>query len=266
MLKLCVIGNSHVACFKSGWAAIAQYFPDVELTIYPFHGLFYDSFTPVPDEGILRTEKDMIRNRFIHLLGGDGHIRVSEFDACLIIGGTRPLSASLERFSRQVRRATIIDWFDHSHINMLVQKIRVLSDLPINIAFNPLLAFKDPSENPVTNIDFQGTMNVLKDYLPASRGVRVFVQPEQTIQGAFGSKLEYATGERLSNASVLPGATPVVEYDLMHMNSAFGALFLSEILASRGFCPEDLKLPKPDGHLSLAARAALTGGTGAGGR
>ena len=49
MIKICVIGNSHAASIKSGWLAISEYYPEVELTIYPFHGLYYETFTPVPD-------------------------------------------------------------------------------------------------------------------------------------------------------------------------------------------------------------------------
>ena len=62
------------------------------------------------------------------------------------------------------------------------------------------------------------------------------------------SKLEYAAGERLA------GAKQEIIDDLVHMNAAYGALFLSQVLADHGFKPEALQRLKPDGHLPFAER------------
>ncbi len=254
MIKICVIGNSHAASIKSGWLAISEYYPEVELTIYPFHGLYYETFTPVPEEGLLRMEKDIIRNRFIHLLGGDGHVRINNFDQCLIVGGVKLQAALFDTYSEQVRRTALIDWYENSHIHLLVKKIRLLSDLPIDITLNPLRAFRSLSENWMEGYSYQGTIDILNAYLQEAYNARLYGQPDNTIEGAFASKVEYAVGEYRPNSSTLPGATPTIEDDLLHMNRAFGALMLAKILAAQGMRPKALKLPEPDGHIALAKR------------
>ena len=254
MVKICLIGNSHAASIKSGWTAISKFYPDVDLTIYPFHGLYYETFTPVPEEGLLRMEKDIIRNRFIHILGGDGHVHIKEYDHCIIVGGVKLQAALFEIYSEQVRRASLIDWYENSHIHLLVKKIRVLSDLPISITVNPLRASRDIDENWMEGYSYQGTIDILNDHLEECHNARMIGQPDRTIEGAFSTKVEYAVGEYRPNTSTLPGATPVIEDDLMHMNSAFGALMLAKIMASIGIEADGLKLPEPDGHIPLAER------------
>jgi len=84
---------------------------------------------------------------------------------------------------------------------------------------------------------------------------RLLVQPIETLITPTLSKLEYVVGERLTGASLVPGAKQEIIEDLVHMNAAYGALFLSQILAEHGFSPENLKLPKPEGHLPFAERS-----------
>ena len=42
MMKICVLGNSHIASLKNGWDRVGQKYPDIELVFFGARGAGLD--------------------------------------------------------------------------------------------------------------------------------------------------------------------------------------------------------------------------------
>jgi hypothetical protein len=257
-LKICLIGNSHSGCFKSGWDAISEYYPEVEIAFFPHCGNFYGMFEPDFDTRELYVKNEFVRKTFERLSGNNGRISLPAFDLCIIVGGFTVWGGALGgHYSAQVQKQAAVDFFNTAHISVLIKKIRQLSDVEILAVHNPFAAFRKDRQHSLAGYDPVKGMAIVNELAGRPQNVTVLLQPEDTRDGLFASRLEFAAGERLTGASLVPGAKQEIIDDLVHMNAAYGALFLSRILQDRGFSPKNLKLPVPDGHLPFAQRNTL---------
>ncbi len=261
-LKICLIGNSHSGSFKSGWEAISAYYPKVGITFFPHTSHYYHKFGVDTASKLLTMDDPVIRERFYISSGGMSDIDFGVFDMCMIVGGmfhwrlhNRP------RFSARVAAATARDSFIGQHTSILVEKIRMISDVPIIIVPNPYGARNGvAAASKIESIAFENEL--INRFLSTEHNARIVPQPEETMLTEYVSRLEYAVGERKREATPGADGQPEVLNDLAHMNAAYGALFLSQILAEQGFRPKDLQLPEPDGRLSISKpqKGTATGG------
>lgn len=253
-LKLCLIGNSHLGCFKTGWDAISGAYPGVEMKFYPHCGNYYDMFRVDTKAGLLHVDNDFVRSQFDRLSGNGGTIRPESFDLCLIVGGITAWGGVQGVYSLQVQQQAALDFFESSNTHLLVDKIRKLSSVEINCVHNPLEALREKPVRKVTGYDYLSGISLINEMIGEKYNATLFSQPTITMTKSNTSRLEYAAGERLTGASLVKGAKQEIIDDLVHMNAAYGALFLSEILAKKGIKAKNLSLPKPDGHLPFVQR------------
>ena len=252
-LKICLIGNSHSGCIRTGWDAIKDYYPTVDIKSYPHSGEYYDLFRVHAPEKYLSIDDAFVQNQFEMLSGNEGNIAFYSFDLCLVVGGIYSREFLQNGYSNQVYEAMISDYISDSHVRILLEKIRQISDIPITILSTPYGGRRDKVA--AVSLEKLVADNRKMDAILAEKyDARLLVQPIETLITPTLSKLEYVVGERLTGASLVPGAKQEIIEDLVHMNAAYGALFLSQILADHGFKPEALQLPKPDGHLPFAER------------
>jgi hypothetical protein len=99
VIRLCVIGNSHLAAYKLGWDALkaASATPPVQPV---FFGAPRDGMRRVKlSGGVITPTRADIGDHFRRMSGGLGEIRLADYDAFLLIG----LGASVKRVMRFVR-------------------------------------------------------------------------------------------------------------------------------------------------------------------
>lgn len=97
-LRLCVIGNSHIAALKLGWDTVrAENGPERDVVAPTFFGAPRDGIRHVRLEGesLVARRKD-ITDYFKLISGGQDRIRLGDFDAFLLVG----LNVSSKRILR----------------------------------------------------------------------------------------------------------------------------------------------------------------------
>lgn len=98
MIRLCVMGNSHLAAFKLGWDALVKDNDPTARALSPvFFGAPRDAMRHVRQEDgrIIPTRKD-VPESFERMSGGQREIRLADYDAVLLVG----LGVSIKRILR----------------------------------------------------------------------------------------------------------------------------------------------------------------------
>jgi hypothetical protein len=101
VIRLCVIGNSHLAAYKLGWDALTAAGDPVGRAVRPtFFGAPRDGLRQVKQEAgrIIPTRRD-IAEGFARMSGGHREIVLAEYDAVFLVG----LSLSVKRILRFYR-------------------------------------------------------------------------------------------------------------------------------------------------------------------
>ena len=83
-MKLCVLGNSHIACLKFAWQRLQTDYPGVHLTFFGAHHLNFYS-TQYVDGCILPTSENVLSS-FELTSGGQSTIRLGDYDLFWIHG------------------------------------------------------------------------------------------------------------------------------------------------------------------------------------
>jgi hypothetical protein len=101
VLRLCIIGNSHIAAIKLGWEQVVSESPADWQDIAPvFFGAPQDSLRHLRLEaGSLVSRKKDVTDHFVRMSGGRDRITLGDYDAFLLVG----LSVSSKRILRFYR-------------------------------------------------------------------------------------------------------------------------------------------------------------------
>lgn len=229
MIRLCVIGNSHVASLKKGWNELSGQYPDVRLTFFACRGRHL--LRLAARDGCLTSDIEALRQILSFTSGGSPEVRVSEYDRFLIYGSeARPYFTSpSEVFSRAVVMQSVHDSVEGTLAVHLLRQLRLLTDKPVYIGHCPLVGAKEvrSRQNPKTFVDGIALANrVFYESLCAE----LVAQPIETIVNGMATDPVYVRGAtRLAVGDALDDL-PQPETDFSHMNGEFGRLWLMRFL------------------------------------
>lgn len=256
-LKICILGNSHVASFKTGWQAIREFYPNIEITFYPFNGpsharQFFTSFTPEHDS--LTISNPNLKARFIQLSRSDGYVRPNEFDQMLVVGGFHWWHG-IDRtaYSTQVIQAALRTHVSKANIWPFLKNLRKISDIPVALTHVPFVASREVSIARA-QAGYQDEVKLVNASVLASMKAQMISQPEVTFGPYLQTHLKYAIGEYYLQKGSADEPKQVLVDDRWHMNSAFGAKFLVKYLRSLSVKANNLDLPVPMGHVPINAQ------------
>jgi hypothetical protein len=250
-MKICVLGNSHLAAFKLGWEQIAQATPGVTVD---FFGLGRNTFrhTALQEGAIVPTKPELVEKMRL-FSGGHDRIEPARYGAFVITGlvvglprvlrflsghgiagevADRPQIVSYEMFQ---------DAFD-AEINAtpmphLVDMIRQVSQGPIINFMRPLRSAVILEEDKRRKAFYEaqiasGDMPYAADLLdrlmtPHLKGAMVALrQPEETTVGGVLTDKRFSVGStRLRDESEAHD-----EDDISHMNGDYGAICMTQVL------------------------------------
>lgn len=255
-LRVCLIGNSHSGCFKTGWDAISNYYDNIEISFYPHHGEFYNSFQVDEKTKTLGMTDEFVRLNFEKLSGNGGIIDFRNFDLCIVVGGISLSSYFTNNFySKQVIKQIAKDHFESSHINVLFSKIRLISDIEVLLVPAPNSVSRKKVDNHLEpGRDIIHTL-INRSILKPKNAMLALPPSEVWESNNVHFKQKYAAGERLTGASLVPGNKKEIIDDLVHMNAAYGALFLKRIFADMGEkAKKGMVMPVADGDIPFSER------------
>lgn len=255
-MKICVIGNSHSQCLAQAWRKLKARYPGVSMTFFAYIGRYYDRFEVDKENGVLTISGPWVRERLAASSGGSGDIDFSDFDSCLIAGGFRhnevmtmgQLGGCARRgYSKQVLDAAAKDLYVNCHINVLMPKIRALSDIPAFMIHEPMMAHKDgivpeKLEGVSGEFDYEKGIELLNGYVRFENGPVSLPQPKETLIVPGVTKYEFSVGKRKPFASEInAGFVGELKEDRAHMKTEYGVLRLTALFDQLGISPKSLE-------------------------
>jgi hypothetical protein len=251
-MRVCAIGNSHLAALKKAWddGAGARY-PTITLT---FFGSHRDTLKRVHAQGdALTTHDERVRESFVMTSGlATPEIRLADFDLVFLHSlvsrnWTQPFSVQLARHrertgavvTRGLLRAHMTERLRESVFFHLLREIRTASRIPVFVSPQAFRSEDDTHREAWGLSDSNPDVEVLEIALELcgayermiqdeTRGLsaRYLAQPAETIVGRFFTGRQYCEGSvRLRGKLNIRHA----DDDFVHMNAAYGELVLKAL-------------------------------------
>lgn len=238
-MKICLIGNSHIACIKKAWESVHTKYNSHSIT---FFGSTADTLlnTRAHQYKLIPTTQQ-VQNSFHITSNGQEEIDFSLFDLC-IVHGVLPILNDWHDLWADLRNIFYSKEFINICINNLIptaptpfkptakhliKEITACTAIPLifSITPNPIQRKK---KNPTTNFNFNELLNFMTSVFNVL-GVDYILQPEETMNNYFYTKPEFN-----KNAIGL-GGTPTKETkfvgirDYIHLNASYGEIYLKHI-------------------------------------
>lgn len=254
-MKICVLGNSHLAAFKLGWEQIAHGYPGVTAD---FFGMGRDTFkhTKLENGEIVASKPELVEKMKL-FSGGKSAIPVAEYDAFVVVGLVagmirllrylpgHGIAGEMEDRPQIVSYEMVQDTWDEyvatTPMPHLIDMLREVSDAPIVHFMRPMRSSAILDDDSARARFFQtmiesGDMPYAHDLLarvmePHLKGRMVNVpQPVET-----------TVGMALTDKAFSIGSTTLRDEDLQHddddvshMNADYGAICMAQALDTLG--------------------------------
>lgn len=248
-MRIAVIGNSHLAAFKLGWAAIENRHSQ-QLTFFGALGGTMNRTQLI--DGALTPHSAAGRREFAWTSGGPDRVS-GDYDAYILTGLQYSYPHIVHLFRRHRspafaepngRHGIVSDSFLREGAAQFLQEsaaihninlLRQLTKAPILFAPCPFMAhglLADDAYNHYWDRSDvrEWSYEVYRKSTDDLRGIcTVFEQPEETIVDKYFTKDQYSRGSvRLEEGNIRAHG----ERDFRHMNPTFGALCLDEMLST----------------------------------
>lgn len=238
-LRVCIIGNSHVGALKEAWDEIGADHTSVEMTFFAARGRRLKDL--VVDGNALRAggpDAAGLSQFLSFTSGGLEQIQGDAYDLFLVYGwGQRFVNLSVV-YSLAVLRACVFQRGLTSLQYDITEKVRAITNRPIFVAVSPLLSVW-PEEGPTHS--YKTVLDIFRDvYAPLD--VHFVTQPEETRDTQNRTLSEFLIGSR--KLDVGGGAQPHGAKDELHMNAAYGRIWLDHFLASLPVYPKAASVEK----------------------
>ena len=254
-MKICAIGNSHLAAFKLGWDDISgRWGKNIDIVFFGSAGNFFSRSVAI-ENNCLIPKTDKFSKDFCNTSGGLDKVNFADYDAILLIGLdcniwtlTHPLSNhctidSLPAIEDKAHRIISTGCLTQVGIDQIAQcsmfqvasLIRTVSSIPIFIApvpFPSISGFYSPSL--ICTYLARNANQTLQDcyyqaiaHLCDIHEVTFIAQPDSTITDYVYTKEIYSKGSVKLGHNL---TTLHDETDFAHMNKEYGTVVLQAVL------------------------------------
>ncbi len=227
MMRLCVLGNSHVGALKRAADEVCLQNPDLRL------GFFAARSNQTRDmtirDGRYCPTSPALADQLALTSGGLRDIDPAAWDAYLIygFGGRRRQGDTPRRFSKTFRQAVVLERLRGSLLPAHARALRSLTDRPIFAALAPLAA--QTGDKPALRLlPPRAESALVQAHICDPLGVTLVPQPEISLAGKIATRPELS-----QDAVTLEQAARETKADPQkhrHMNAAYGKLWLTEFL------------------------------------
>lgn len=234
-LRIALIGNSHAAAWKAGWDAVAQDWPDAEITFFAARSRRAVDISRLrPEGGKLVADQPRLAEALAVTSGGQRTVDPADYDA-LILTGFLPRIIALppvSPYSAAVRAAMYDSAKKGTPLARMVHRIRQAApQIPVFAAAYPLEA-TGPDNAPAESARYHAAAAEMAARVHTPMGATLLPQPAPTILADRWTSPAYSRGSvRLADRpdgaqKAHPGD------DRQHMNAEFGKLALAEALGA----------------------------------
>ena len=244
MIRIALLGNSHIENWKRAWNSLGNAYPDVDLVFFAAPGAQLECCEPQGDRLVFKNE-DVAR--WVEITsGGRRELVASDYDALCVVGlgcEVRAVTALYSRWRADAHKGkegrfqlvsdacfqdTVVDQLNASLAMATVGKLRQITDKVIWLAPTPapseiILALDDSPEGIEIAAAATDAPSLRATYDEAFRRLAaenliLLEQPEATLASPLLSKKEYRRRSW-------------TKPDWMHLNDAYGKLVIREFLS-----------------------------------
>ena len=232
-MKICVIGNSHVAAIKLAYEALLAETPH-EMTFFAGLGRRIERFEVANGVLVPPADDHKIQYAINITSGGLTEVDPALYDSFLIVGmsgGVNRLVSSVTRhLSEGATTCAITDYWHNSRLPCLLKNLRSLTKKPIMVGLAPLLAEAQVND---TTPEAYTRLVTLSNALYFSRfNATLIGQPLDTIVNGDATEIGFSrmSEKLLKGGNELGGLHP--EGENSHMNKEYGLLWLQQYFAA----------------------------------
>lgn len=246
-MKVCVLGNSHIGALRRAW--ILEETPGFKLT---FFGVGLEHLCRLKqDQDRIIPSSEVAKNAFLHTSGGLDAIKVSDYDAFLLVGagfGLHTVSAEIFRqhrlspyegpdgaaiISEEFAVAALVDALARSTLIRMAKSVAAMTCAPVLLVPEPhpnrMITTQDTSWCWRSE---QARALLRKAYRTGlrkiGRKIPIAPQPERTIKDHVftAEKFNLKPGSRVQRMMSTGTARIPDAGDMIHMNSKYGTRVL----------------------------------------
>lgn len=233
-MKVCVIGNSHLASLKKGWEALSAAHPSVALTFWGAPGRELNTLTRSGDS--LASSSESVRKMLAFTSGIGEEIEIPGYDAVLLYGLDLKVPLLSFDLSEQVRQQTCADCLEASLNLKLARWVREISpQMRIYIAPRPMGSVVNQSVLKTAHEAYGEVAQRFQQAAASLASLQFQAQPQDTLVHGWFTLADFASnGVDLAG----PGGPHVAkrrpQVDHYHMNGDYGRLWLQSFLRQLG--------------------------------
>lgn len=225
-MKLCVLGDSHVASVKKAWDKISSVSPfdEIDITFFASTRTTMKRLEATSDKLVPAYER--LKETIRYTSNGLSEVRLHDYDAFLIYGGGFRIKViDHNNYSKAVVESWLMDSYSETTSYDLCSKIRSMSDKPILVGANPLLADENVSNVKLPPGQYRKIIKLYQNQIFKPLNCKLLKQPEETISDEQFTISTYSSSstrlETRENISNIPHPLR----DKSHMNAKFGTAF-----------------------------------------
>jgi hypothetical protein len=243
MMRVCIVGDSHIGALQLGWRALRDEFPGIEVTMF---GAPRDLFAELAvSGGRLVPSGDQLREYFVRTSGGKTEI-ADDYDHYLVCGlnwAVRLLLPSIGKYrcedqvvDRRIPMSNdsygrlVRDLLRDFIATEILVKLRQITDRPIDMIPAPMPSEAIPAQIFARVRESGDAGRIAAHFLSAASsvakdaGAGFLEQPAETLSNPIQTLLGYSRGSIRTFKGNLDIAHGNADYQ--HMNAAYGALVL----------------------------------------
>jgi hypothetical protein len=226
-MRICVVGNSHVAALKRAWNTIRQEHSGIELTFFAMGSTYMAGL--VVDNKRLVANNDKLKAALAFTSGGLSAIDPEYYDLFLVYGmNAKPSFIQNDIFySSAVRRQALRDLVEETLSFKTILKLRQVTDKKLYIGHNPLRALEKISEKDRT-ADYEAGISALNNEIFSELNCELVPQPLTTLIRGAATDVKFTIGSRKLAAGTVGDNQLHQDEDNFHMNDEFGKIWLKD--------------------------------------
>lgn len=230
-MRICIIGNSHVASLKIAWEnGLSEKYPDVQLVF--FASLTANIEALVAIDQSLTSGNSKTKEDFKKTSNGLENINLSSFSYCMLHGLSPRIRAYLSLvvkskdcfYSRNaLNRANPLH---QSSAFKVLNEIRKISTIPVIFSPKPN-ALNAPEKDNFKRSIYKEVCHFINSAHDQINAIYI-PQPASTFHCTYFTRSEY--GKEAQNRTRTESDTAQYKTDMVHMNESFGEKHLEKIL------------------------------------
>lgn len=230
-VQICLLGDSHAAALRQGWARIQSGFADIEITFFAAMRAEWPSLG-VADRKLV-PQSQALREQFERSSKGSHEIAVT-YEAYIVCGLGLAISFPLRLVTHNADngwdeyREAVARHIRDTPCAKILANLRQVTDAPILVLASPHqpLAFcrSSPLLTDSTAWRLQKNFNAACETLAREHAARFISQPEETLsQNRVTTRMEFSNYTSNSERE-----------DRRHCNAGYGAIVMRHVLQSLG--------------------------------